>query len=241
MGAYIPSTGEERQAMLQAIGLTSTDQLFDVVPEAVRVKNLDLPEGLSEWEVSEKMARPGREEPGVPVGLRGAGAYRHYIPAIVKTVTSKEEFLTAYTPLPGRRSARGCSSPSLSTRPSCASSPAWTCPTLRSMTGRWAPPKRCSCARRAHRGHRLRRRRPPRPLAVIQTYCEPERPRHRRRWTAPPTPPPLQAVLAGDMPPSMSRDPNYFGVLEDMDAIVASPTGRGQGDHGGSTPSPWAC
>lgn len=55
MGSYIPSTGEERQAMLQAIGLTSTDQLFDVVPEAVRVKNLDLPEGLSEWEVSERM------------------------------------------------------------------------------------------------------------------------------------------------------------------------------------------
>ena len=50
MGSYIPSTGEERQAMLQAIGLTSTDQLFDVVPEAVRVKNLDLPEGLSERE-----------------------------------------------------------------------------------------------------------------------------------------------------------------------------------------------
>ena len=36
MGSYIPSTGEERQAMLQAIGLTSTDQLFDVVPESVR-------------------------------------------------------------------------------------------------------------------------------------------------------------------------------------------------------------
>ena len=50
MGSYIPYTGEERQAMLQAIGLTSTDQLFDVVPEAVRVKNLDLPDGLSDGE-----------------------------------------------------------------------------------------------------------------------------------------------------------------------------------------------
>ena len=56
MGSYIPATGEERQAMLQAIGLTSVDELFDVVPEAVRVKNLDLPEGLSEWEVSQTMA-----------------------------------------------------------------------------------------------------------------------------------------------------------------------------------------
>ena len=56
MGSYIPATGDERQAMLQAIGLTSTDQLFDVAPEAVRVKDLDLPEGLSELEVSQRMA-----------------------------------------------------------------------------------------------------------------------------------------------------------------------------------------
>ena len=101
MGSYIPSTGEERQAMLQAIGLTSTDQLFDVVPEAVRVKNLDLPEGLSEWEVSERMAALAGKNRVFRSVFRGAGAYRHYIPAIVKTVTSKEEFLTAYTPLPG--------------------------------------------------------------------------------------------------------------------------------------------
>ena len=57
MGSYIPATGEERQAMLQAIGLTSVDELFDVVPEAVRVKNLDLPEGLSEWEASQTWPR----------------------------------------------------------------------------------------------------------------------------------------------------------------------------------------
>ena len=60
MGSYIPATGEERQAMLQAIGLTSVEELFDVVPEAVRVKNLDLPEGLSEWEVSQTMASPAK-------------------------------------------------------------------------------------------------------------------------------------------------------------------------------------
>ena len=52
MGSYIPATGEERQAMLQAIGLTSVDELFDVGPEAVRVKNLDLPEGRSDGGVS---------------------------------------------------------------------------------------------------------------------------------------------------------------------------------------------
>ena len=98
MGSYIPSTGEERQAMLQAIGLTSTDPLFDVVPESVRVKSLDLPEGLSELEVGQKMAELAAKNRVFPSVFRGAGAYRHYIPSIVKTVTSKEEFLTAYTP-----------------------------------------------------------------------------------------------------------------------------------------------
>ena len=98
MGSYIPSTGEERQAMLQAIGLTSADQLFDIVPEAVRVKNLDLPEGLSELEVSQRMAALAGKNRVFSSVFRGAGAYRHYIPSIVKTVTSKEEFLTAYTP-----------------------------------------------------------------------------------------------------------------------------------------------
>ena len=98
MGSYIPSTGEERQAMLQAIGLTSTDQLCDVVPESVRVKSLDLPEGLSELEVGQKMAELAAKNRVFPSVFRGAGAYRHYIPSIVKTVTSKEEFLTAYTP-----------------------------------------------------------------------------------------------------------------------------------------------
>ena len=98
MGSYIPSTGEERQAMLQTIGLTSTDQLFDVVPESVRVKSLDLPEGLSELEVGQKMAELAAKNRVFPSVFRGAGAYRHYIPSIVKTVTSKEEFLTAYTP-----------------------------------------------------------------------------------------------------------------------------------------------
>ena len=62
------------------------------------MKNLDLPEGLSEWEVSERMAALAGKNRVFRSVFRGAGAYRHYIPAIVKTVTSKEEFLTAYTP-----------------------------------------------------------------------------------------------------------------------------------------------
>ena len=62
------------------------------------MKSLDLPEGLSELEVGQKMAELAAKNRVFPSVFRGAGAYRHYIPSIVKTVTSKEEFLTAYTP-----------------------------------------------------------------------------------------------------------------------------------------------
>ncbi len=98
MGSYIPETREGRADMLAAIGLESPEELFSVVPEEVRCGALDLPEGLSELEVASYMEGLANENVRFGTVLRGAGAYRHHIPAIVKTVTSKEEFLTAYTP-----------------------------------------------------------------------------------------------------------------------------------------------
>ena len=77
MGRYLPATGDERQAMLQAIGLEDTRQLFDVIPEAVRLKRLDLPEGLSELELGRKMAALAGKNRVFEKVFRGAGAYRH--------------------------------------------------------------------------------------------------------------------------------------------------------------------
>lgn len=98
MGSYIPETREGRADMLAAIGLESPEELFSVVPEEVRVGALDLPDGLSELEVISHMEGLANENVRFATVLRGAGAYRHHIPSIVKTITSKEEFLTAYTP-----------------------------------------------------------------------------------------------------------------------------------------------
>ena len=98
MGSYIPSTSEERLAMLHAIGLTSAEELYASVPEKVRIRELNLPDGLSELEVSRKMTALSEKNTVFKSIFRGAGSYNHFIPAIVKTVTAKEEFLTAYTP-----------------------------------------------------------------------------------------------------------------------------------------------
>lgn len=99
MGSYIPSTLHERQQMLEAIGYKHMDDLFVDVPASVHLKEqLNIPLGLSELEVRQKMDGMAGRNKVFPVILRGAGAYDHYIPAIVGSVTSKEEFSTTYTP-----------------------------------------------------------------------------------------------------------------------------------------------
>lgn len=99
MGIYIPNTKDEQLQMLKNIGLNSMEDLFDTIPDEVRLKTpLDIPKGMSEMEVSERMRSIAGKNKVFKTVFRGCGAYRHYIPAIVKQVTSKEEFVTAYTP-----------------------------------------------------------------------------------------------------------------------------------------------
>ena len=99
MGSYVPSTAREREEMLRAIGLERMDDLFRDVPEQVRrAAALRLPEGLSEMALRARMEALAAKNRVFPIVLRGAVAYCHYIPAIVKSVASREEFVTAYTP-----------------------------------------------------------------------------------------------------------------------------------------------
>ncbi|MBQ4424422.1 MAG: aminomethyl-transferring glycine dehydrogenase subunit GcvPA [Lachnospiraceae bacterium] len=99
MGHFLPSSPEERQKMLEALGLSSARELYRDVPDSVLLNGLlNLPEGLSELAVAEKMRGLAAENKQYKRILRGAGAYDHYIPSIVRYIPSKEEFLTAYTP-----------------------------------------------------------------------------------------------------------------------------------------------
>ena len=93
MGSYIPSTYEERLAMLAEIGMKSEDDLFAALPESIKIKELNIPSGISEVEVSKKLRTLADKNVVYKSIFRGAGSYSHYIPSSVKTVTSKEEFL----------------------------------------------------------------------------------------------------------------------------------------------------
>ena len=99
MGSFIPSTESEQREMLHAIGMEDFSGLFSDIPEAARISGeLNLPSGMSEMEASAVMTEMAGKNRQFRTILRGAGAYDHYIPAIVKSVCSKEEFVTAYTP-----------------------------------------------------------------------------------------------------------------------------------------------
>lgn len=99
MGSYIALTDQDKREMLSEIGLSHMESLYSDVPEAVRNKaTLHLKNGQSEMETEREIRALAARNHVFSTCLRGAGAYRHYIPAIVDEVASKEDFLTAYTP-----------------------------------------------------------------------------------------------------------------------------------------------
>lgn len=95
---FIPHTERDIEEMLATIGVADIETLFDEIPAALRVKNLpEIPESLNEMELSRLMKTRATKDSGL-TSFIGAGAYEHHIPAAVWDVTSRGEFLTAYTP-----------------------------------------------------------------------------------------------------------------------------------------------
>jgi len=97
---FIPTTDAEQNEMLGTIGAASLEELFDDIPARLRIKKLNLPEGLSEFEAGDALdALADRNITAKKMDwFLGAGAYYSYIPAVVPALASRGEFLTAYTP-----------------------------------------------------------------------------------------------------------------------------------------------
>jgi glycine cleavage system P protein (glycine dehydrogenase) subunit 1 len=98
---YLSLTDQDRDQMLEAIGVSSVDELFRDIPERVRFeRELDLEPALSEPELVKHLADlAGRNaHTGQELSFLGAGIYDHYVPAIVDAILARGEFLTAYTP-----------------------------------------------------------------------------------------------------------------------------------------------
>jgi glycine dehydrogenase subunit 1 len=95
---YIPHTDEDVRVMLDRIGAASIDELFDEIPKELRVDSLPgVPAALSEMEVARLVAARAAVD-GKPLNFIGAGAYEHHIPAPVWALTTRGELYSAYTP-----------------------------------------------------------------------------------------------------------------------------------------------
>ena len=95
---FIPHTADDEAHMLETIGVSSVDQLFDEIPPSLRTGKLEhVADGVSEMAMMTHMAeRAARNDNGVC--FLGAGSYDHHIPAAVWDITARGEFMTAYTP-----------------------------------------------------------------------------------------------------------------------------------------------
>jgi glycine dehydrogenase subunit 1 len=95
---FIPHTEEEVARMLAAIGVSDMEELFDEIPEELRFRGLkDIPPAVSEMEVGHIMEGRAQQD-SLPVCFIGAGAYDHHIPAAVWQIAGRGEFYSAYTP-----------------------------------------------------------------------------------------------------------------------------------------------
>ncbi len=101
---YIPHTPDDITRMLRVIGVSSVDELFQVVPEALRFQgDLPLPEPLCESELLQHMAELGGRNRHGSAGagnliFAGAGLHPHAVPRVVDHLAGRSEFYTAYTP-----------------------------------------------------------------------------------------------------------------------------------------------
>jgi glycine dehydrogenase subunit 1 len=102
MAGYSPHTDAEVESMLGFLGLSSLDDLFDVVPEALRLAGgLDLPDGMTEPDAFAYLgdvARMNRPVGRDLVCFAGGGAYDHEVPPVTRALASRSEFVTSYTP-----------------------------------------------------------------------------------------------------------------------------------------------
>ena len=96
---YIPISDKDKKEMLDSIGVKDTQELLSLqIPEALRVKKLNLDNGMSEQQLLSLFKEYAQKNKSNLVCFRGAGIYDHFVPSIVDEIIGRSEFWTAYTP-----------------------------------------------------------------------------------------------------------------------------------------------
>ncbi len=209
--------------MLEACGMQSFEALYAGIPDALKRKEpLAIPAGKPELEVRRAMEAAARKNRVYPTVFRGAGAYRHYIPSIVKTVTSKEEFLTAYTPYQAEIS-QGVLQSIFEYQTQMCELTGMDVSNASVYDGASAAAEAVfMCQERKKSAVIFSGTVNPQVIRVVKTYCE------SRQVPVTVIPPKgcetdleaLKAAIADDTAAVYVQSPNFYGVIEDMDAVV---------------------
>lgn len=225
---FIPHTETEISEMLAAIGAPSIDALFDEIPAALRIKSLAaIPDALSEMDVGRLMqARASLD--GRPLNFLGAGAYEHHIPAAVWAIVTRGEFYSAYTPYQAEAS-QGTLQLLYEYQTMMSSLTGMEVSNASLYDGASALAEACLMAVRAHRKSKSARIVVPSTLnptylsvsrAVVEgqnlnfTVLPYEAGKGTLQFSK------LEALKGEDLTAVVIQQPNFFGQMEDVDAIT---------------------
>jgi len=225
---FIPHTDADVKEMLGAIGAAGIDALFDEIPSSLRIRGLDeVPPGISEMQVMQLMSERARQD-GRPLCFIGAGAYEHYIPAAVWAVISRGEFYSAYTPYQAEAS-QGTLQSIYEFQSMITQLTGMEVSNASMYDGATALAEACLMAVRAHRKSKSARILVPRALnPAWRAVCVASASQQGLVFEDVPfdraggqTALSALAPLAGqDITAVVVQQPNFFGTLEDVDAIT---------------------
>ena len=222
MASYVPSTPAERRTMLETLGLHSMADLYRAVPPAARVTTLDLPAGKSELEAAEEIGAMAGKNTVFGSVFRGAGAYKHCIPAVVKAITGSESFVTAYTPYQAEIS-QGVLQSIFEYQTQICELTGMDAANASVYDGATAAAEAVfMCQERRRTGVLAAATADPQVLEVMRTYCEsrgvPFALLPAKDYAVDPAA--LEELLKAGPACVFVQSPNYYGVLEDVQPIV---------------------
>ena len=225
---FIPHTADDVRDMLEAIGALTTEALFDEIPAELRAKSLGgVPAALSEMEVGRMMLERAAAD-GLPLNFIGAGAYEHHVPAAVWAIVTRGEFYSAYTPYQAEAS-QGTLQLLYEYQSMMSSLTGMAASNASLYDGATAVAEACLMAVRAHRKSKSQRVLVPAALNpayrdVLQAIAGnqnlafellPYDPKGGQTTVAS-----LEKYRGEDITALVIQQPNFFGTLEDVDALT---------------------
>src|SRR5678810_519081 len=224
---FIPHTPDDVEQMLAAIGAKKIEDLFDEIPKELRIESLaGIPDALNEMQIGRLMAARAAQD-GAPLNFIGAGAYEHHIPSAVWAVTTRGEFYSAYTPYQAEAS-QGTLQLIYEYQTMITSLTGLDVSNASLYDGGSAVAEAALMAVRAHRKSKTQR-------ILVPTTLNPN---YRKVGVATASgqgvrfeeiPCPKGALSVADLEKYAGEDvtalviqqPNFFGVLEDVDALLS--------------------